>query len=67
MQQAISNLSPENAYNYAWLSALLDQILLEVEAGCCRDGMETHWNVFNERVVKVILDNVDPPSLVEIW
>jgi DNA-directed RNA polymerase specialized sigma24 family protein len=66
MQQAISNLSPENAYNYAWLSALLDQILLEVEAGCCRDGMETHWNVFNDRVVKAILENVNPPSLVEI-
>ena len=66
MQQAISNLSPENAYNYAWLSGLLDQILLEVEAGCRRDGMETHWNVFNDRVVKAILENVDPPSLVEI-
>ena len=53
--QAISKLSPENAYNYAWLSALLDQILSEVEAKCRRDGMETHWNIFRDRVVHGIL------------
>jgi hypothetical protein len=64
--QAISNLSAEDAYNYAWLSGLLDQILSEVEAKCREDGMETHWNIFHDRVVKSILENVDPPSLVEI-
>ena len=64
--QAVSNLSPENAYNYAWLSALLDRILSEVEAKCRRDGMETHWNVFHDRVVQGILENTTPPSLSEI-
>lgn len=64
--QAISNLSAEDAYNYAWLSALLDEILSEVEAKCREDGMETHWNIFHDRVVQSILENVEPPSLVEI-
>jgi hypothetical protein len=63
---AVSNLNAEDAYNYAWLSALLDDILSEVEAKCRQDGMETHWNVFHDRVVQSILENVDPPSLAEI-
>jgi len=64
--QAVSSLSPENAYNYAWLSGLLDQILSDVEAECRRDGLDTHWNIFNDRVVQGILEGVDPPSLPEI-
>jgi len=64
--QAISNLSAEDTYNYAWLSALLDQILSEVEARCREDGMETHWNIFHDRVVQSILENVEPPSLADI-
>ena len=64
--QAISNLSPDDAYNYAWLSALLDEILSEVETKCCQDGMEIHWNIFHDRVVQCVLENVDSPSLVDI-
>ena len=64
--QTISHLSPEETYNYAWLSALLDQILVEVEAKCRREGMETHWNIFHDRVVQSILENVEPLSLAEI-
>jgi len=64
--QAVSDLGSDEAYNYAWLSALLDRILLEVEAKCRRDGMETHWNVFHHRVVQGILENMAPPSLSEI-
>lgn len=66
VRQAISTLNAEDAYNYAWLSALLDQVLSEVEAKCRREAMEVHWNVFHDRVVKSILENVDPPSLPEI-
>jgi len=64
--EAISNLGPEEAYNYAWLSGLLDQILSEVEAKCREDGMEIHWNIFSDRVVQPILENVNPPSLADI-
>ena len=64
--QAISNLSPEDTYNYAWLSVLLDQILSEVEAKCCHDGMDIHWNIFYDRVVQSLLENVEPLSLADI-
>ncbi|MDT8300205.1 MAG: hypothetical protein RQ760_01900 [Sedimentisphaerales bacterium] len=66
LPRAVSSSNAEDAYNYAWLSALLDDILSEVETKCREDGMEIHWNIFNDRVVKCILENVEPPSLVEI-
>jgi len=64
--EPIPDLSAEEAYNYAWLSALIDQTLSEVEVKCHQDGMETHWNVFHDRVVQSILENTDPPSLADI-
>ena len=63
---AISNLSPEDSYNYAWLSSLLDQILSEVQRQCYGDGMEIHWKIFNDRIVKSILENAEPLSLTEV-
>jgi RNA polymerase sigma-70 factor (ECF subfamily) len=64
--QRVSELDPEDSYNYAWLSALLDEVLAEVEAGCTRDGLEIHWKVFRERVVQPILSDGRPPSLAEL-
>ena len=64
--EPIPGLSAEEAYNYAWLSALIDQTLFDVEVKCRQDGMETHWNVFHDRVVQSILENTDPPSLADI-
>ena len=64
--QTISTESPEDSYNYAWLSALLDRILLKVETECCEDGLEQHWNVFHDRIVQPILNCCTPPSLAGV-
>ena len=64
--QTISHVGPEDSFNYAWKTALLDRVLSEVEEGCRRQGMEIHWNVFRDKVVRPILENVEVPSLTEI-
>jgi len=66
LPQSIIESGPEDSYNYAWVSALLDQVLSEVKRKCCEGGMETHWCVFRERVVKPMLNNSEPPSLTDI-
>jgi len=66
LPQSIIESSPEDSYNYAWVSALLDQVLSEVKRKCCEEGMETHWSVFRERVVEPMLNNSEPPSLTAI-
>jgi RNA polymerase sigma-70 factor (ECF subfamily) len=62
----ISMQAPEECFNYAWKSTLLDQSLSQVHEKCSEQGMETHWHVFREKVVKPILDDVKPLSLNEI-
>ena len=66
LPQNVIASSPEDSYNYAWVSALLDQVLSEVKRTCYEQGMETHWSIFSERVVQPMLNNAVPPSLKDI-
>jgi len=66
LPQTIANLSPEDCFNYAWKSALLDQTLSEVESVYFEQGMETHWHVFNERIVQPNLQGTKPLSIKDI-
>ena len=66
LPQTVTESTPEDSYNYAWLSALLDQVLSEVEAGCHQDGLATHWQVFYARVVQPSLTGSAAPSLDEL-
>jgi len=64
--QTITESTPEDAYNYTWVSALLDQVLSEVETGCQKDGLAAHWQVFHARVVQPSLTDGPAPSLEEL-
>lgn len=58
--------TPEEAFHSAWASQLLDDVLAAVEAGCCENGKQIHWQVFCERVVVPLMDNTAPPSLAAL-
>ena len=62
----ISESTPEDSYNYAWLSELLEQVLSEVETECHQDGLDVHWKVFQDRIVRPTLEDSTPPSLGEL-
>ena len=66
MPDAISEFTPEESFSYAWLSGLLDAMLMEIEAECCACDMRTHWQLFHARVVQPIMEAKRPPSLTEI-
>jgi len=66
LPQGVIESGPEDSYNYAWVSALLDQVLVEVQRRCCEQGIETHWRVFSEKVVEPMLNSSTPPSLADI-
>jgi hypothetical protein len=66
LPETVSKLNAEDSYNYAWLSAMLDHVISQVRAGCVKEGMELHWNIFNERLVQPILKNTAAPNLAEI-
>lgn len=58
--------SPVEAFDYAWASALLDQVLAEVAGKCRETGTVTHWELFRARVLAPIMDNAEPPSLAHL-
>ena len=63
LPHAHPDMTPEESYNYGWMSALLDRVLSDVEAKCHEQGMSMHWNIFHDRLVQPILKQQAPPSL----
>jgi len=57
---------PEEAFNYAWVSALLEQVLDEVQAKCGERELGLHWQVFRDRVVRPILNRTEALSMEAI-
>ena len=66
LPEPVSGLTAEQSFSYAWVSDLLDTILTEVEAKCRSQGKALHWQVFQDRVLQPIMENVPAPSLKEI-
>lgn len=58
--------APEEAFNYAWVSALLEQVLAEVQSKCRQRDLMLHWQVFRDRLVRPILNRSAPLSMKEI-
>ena len=47
--------TPEEAFCYQWSATLIRQVLAAVRAACLDDGLEAHWTVFEQRVVRPML------------
>jgi hypothetical protein len=58
--------TPDEAFNYAWATEILDAVLREVRKHFCDTGRTVYWMVFQERVLSPILGDVAPPSIPEI-
>jgi DNA-directed RNA polymerase specialized sigma24 family protein len=61
-----SGMTPEDLFNYAWISSLLDTVLSEVEAYCTTHELDVHWKVFEDRVLQPIIGETKPPSLADL-
>jgi hypothetical protein len=57
---------PEEVFNYAWASEVLDQALTRVKDDCYRIGKEIYWEVFYAKVVDPIIEGVETPELKEL-
>jgi hypothetical protein len=66
LSQLAAQSEPEDCFNYAWVSALLERVVEEVERDCHRDGKTVHWHLFHDRILAPIMDRTDAISLAEI-
>jgi hypothetical protein len=64
--EPMAKSTPEDAFNYAWTSSLVERILHEVEMMCRDQGQTVYWLVFQNRVLQPIMERTNPPSLGEI-
>ena len=63
---ALTQAPPEDSFNYAWVSTLLEAVLAEVEATCHQRDLGIHWQVFRDRLLHPTLQGADPPTMKEI-
>ena len=63
---AISDVTPEQDFHYAYVLDLLDHVLCEVKDECYNIGRKIHWEVFKARLLVPIYDDVAPPPLSDI-
>jgi hypothetical protein len=63
---SMTKASVEESFNYAWVSALMERVLSFVKAECAEQGMDTHWMLFYERVVRPILADQPTPSVAHL-
>jgi len=66
LPEDMSACEPDASYNYAWISALLDQVLAAVKQSCSEEGLQTHWEILHARIVEPILTGAPATSLSEI-
>jgi RNA polymerase sigma-70 factor (ECF subfamily) len=64
--QVCTQLTSEDAFNYWWISALLERVLAQVRAECYQDGKTAQWHVFQARILDPIMDRTPPLSLHDI-
>ena len=66
LSRLVAESDPETCFNYAWVSALLERVLADLEGDCQRDGKALHWHLFHDRVLAPILERTDPVPLADL-
>ena len=61
-----SKSAPDQIFNYAWASEVLNQVLAKVKSDCCNAGRGTYWKVFYAKVVAPIVGSAETPELREL-
>jgi len=66
LPQSLMISAPEDTFRYAWISGLLERVLEQVEAKCYEDGKTVHWCLFRDRLLRPIIERIDPVSIKEL-
>jgi RNA polymerase sigma-70 factor (ECF subfamily) len=66
LPEAALHGSDADCFTYVWKTTLIDQTLSEVSTACREQGLQTHWSVFETRVLQPLRYNAEAPSMREI-
>ena len=63
LPQMILDHSPEDCFAYTWKSDLVDRALSEVQVECEGHGLQTHWQLFRDKVLLPTLENRESQTM----
>lgn len=66
LPNVMEEMSPEDNFNYAWKTNLLQRVLAQVEADYVNAGRETHWYIFRDRLLWPLLQDHPVPSFKQL-
>lgn len=58
--------TPEDVFNRVWARDLMFRVLRMFKEDCRDTGKDTHWHIFNFRIVRPSLEGDTPPPLDEL-
>ena len=62
----LAELGPDESFNYTWKAELLERALAQVRTDYTSQGMETHWLIFQDRLLAPLLHDRPVPSMREL-
>ncbi len=66
LPRGVSRLEPEQCFDYAWKADLLERALSELKQWYLGRGMDTHWHLFRDRLLRPSLEGREAPSLAQL-
>jgi DNA-directed RNA polymerase specialized sigma24 family protein len=66
LPQKVSQLEPEQCFDYAWKTDLLERALAELKQWYLGRGMDTHWLLFRDRLMRPSLEGLEAPSFSQL-
>jgi DNA-directed RNA polymerase specialized sigma24 family protein len=66
LPEPLHNTTPSEAFDYAWASAILDEVLAGLAEECREMGKSTHRELFREKVIHPIMNDSDAPSFSQL-
>lgn len=66
LPQFVSQMTPEDAFSYAWVSDFLEEVLQEVEQQFRQEGKEAYWLLFHDRILMPVMHGNNAPPLTTL-
>ena len=66
LPQKVSQLEPEQCFDYAWKIDLLERVLAELKQWYFGRGMDAHWYLFRDRLLRPCLEGFEAPAFSQL-
>jgi DNA-directed RNA polymerase specialized sigma24 family protein len=61
LPSAAVSMDPAQIFSYVWATQILDEAIAEVERRCLAGNKETHWRLFQEKVLHPVMNGQPGP------